>query len=45
MKNPRMFANVERLIKSSKQSREFFKYVEGQLASRREALAKAAKAG
>ena len=44
MKNPRMFANVEKLIKSSKESREFLKYVEGQLASRREAMAKAAKA-
>jgi hypothetical protein len=45
MKNPRMFANVEKLIKSSKQSREFLKYVEGQLATRRETMAKSAKAG
>ena len=44
MKNPRMFANVEKLIKSSKESREFLKYVEGQLASRRQPFAKAAKA-
>ena len=44
MQNPRMFANVEKLINSSKQSREWMKYVEGQVANRREAMAKAAKA-
>jgi hypothetical protein len=44
MKNPRMFANVEKLVTSSKQGREFLKYVEGQVATRREAMAKAAKA-
>jgi len=44
MKNPRMFANVEKLINSSKQGREWLKYVEGQVANRREAMAKAARA-
>ena len=44
MKNPRMFVNIEKLINSTKQSREWLKYVEGQLASRREAMAKSAKA-
>jgi hypothetical protein len=44
MKNPRMFANVEKLINSSKQSREWLKYVEGQVAARRETMAKTAKA-
>jgi hypothetical protein len=44
MKNPRMFANVEKLITGSKQGREWLKYVEGQVANRREAMAKAAKA-
>ena len=44
MKNPRMFANIEKVIGSSKQGREWLKYVEGQVASRREAMAKAAKA-
>jgi hypothetical protein len=44
MKNPRMFANIEKLITSSKQGREWLKYVEGQVASRREAMAKVAKA-
>ncbi|MGA8153856.1 MAG: hypothetical protein WB952_23095 [Terriglobales bacterium] len=42
-KNPRMFANIEKLITGSKQGREFLKYVEGQLAARREAM-KVAKA-
>jgi len=42
-KNPRLFANVEKLINSSKQGREFLKYVEGQVAARREAM-KMAKA-
>jgi hypothetical protein len=44
MKNPRMFANIEKIINSTKQSREWLKYVEGQVASRREAMAKSAKA-
>jgi len=44
MKNPRMFANVEKLINSTKQGREWLKYVEGQVANRREAMAKTAKA-
>jgi len=44
MKNPRMFANIEKLITSSKQGREWLKYVEGQVAGRREAMAKMAKA-
>jgi len=43
MKNPRMFSNVEKVITSSKQGREFLKYVEGQVAARREAM-KMAKA-
>jgi len=44
MNNPRMFANIEKLIHSSKQGREWMKYIEGQVANRREAVAKAAKA-
>jgi hypothetical protein len=44
MKNPRLFANIEKLINSSKQGREWLKYVEGQVAGRREATAKMAKA-
>jgi hypothetical protein len=44
MKNPRMFANIEKLITGSKQGRDWLKYVEGQVAARREAMAKAAKA-
>jgi len=44
MKNPRMFANIEKLINSTKQGREWLKYVEGQVAARRDATAKAAKA-
>jgi hypothetical protein len=44
MNNPRMFANIEKLINSSKQGREWLKYVEGQVAARREAMAKMAKA-
>jgi hypothetical protein len=44
MKSPRMFANIEKLINSSKQGRDWLKYVEGQIATRREAMAKAAKA-
>jgi len=42
-KNPRMLAKVEKLINSTKDGREFLKYVEGQIAARREA-AKMAKA-
>jgi len=44
MKNPRMFANIEKLVTGSKQGREWLKYVEGQVAARREAMTKAAKA-
>jgi hypothetical protein len=44
MKNPRMFAHIEKLINSSKQGREWLKYVEGQVANRREVMAKTAKA-
>ena len=44
MKNPRMFANIEKLINNTKQGREWLKYVEGQVANRREAMAKTAKA-
>jgi hypothetical protein len=44
MKNPRMFANIEKLINGTKQGREWLKYVEGQVAARRDAMAKAAKA-
>ncbi len=44
MKNPRMFANIEKLINRSKQGREWMKFVEGQIAARREAMAKMAKA-
>ena len=44
MKSPRMFANIEKLINNSKQGRDWLKYVEGQVANRREAMAKAAKA-
>ncbi|MGA8489520.1 MAG: hypothetical protein WB711_03800 [Terriglobales bacterium] len=42
-KNPRMFANIEKLINGSKQGREWSKYMEGQIAARREAM-KLAKA-
>jgi hypothetical protein len=44
MKNPRMFANIEKLINGTKQGREWLKYVEGQVAARRDAMAKTAKA-
>jgi len=45
-KNEHMFANVEKLINSSKKSRDFLAYMEGNLANRRKAMAeaKAAKA-
>lgn len=38
-KNPHMFANVEKLINASKASREFLKYMEGNLATRRKMMA------
>jgi hypothetical protein len=44
MKNPRMFANIEKLINRSKQGREWMKFVEGQIAARRVAMSKTAKA-
>ena len=44
MKSPRMFGNIEKLINSPKQGREWLKFVESQVANRREAMAKAAKA-
>ena len=44
MGNPRMFANVEKLIDSTKQSREFLAYMEKQQANRRKAMAEMAKA-
>jgi hypothetical protein len=44
MKNPRMFGHIEKLVNSSKQSREWLKFVEGQIAARRESMAKSAKA-
>jgi hypothetical protein len=44
MKNPRMFANVEKLVNASKQGRDWLTYVEGQVAARREAMTKMAKA-
>jgi hypothetical protein len=37
--NPRMFASIEKLINSSKASREFLKYMEGNLAARRKMMA------
>ena len=42
MKNPNLYVNVERLINSTKQSREFLKYMEGNLANRRKAMKEAA---
>jgi hypothetical protein len=44
MKNPRMFANVENLINSTKQSREFLKTMEGNLANMRKMRAEMPKA-
>lgn len=44
MKNPHIFANVEKLITGTKKGREFLAVMEGQLAARREAMAKMAKA-
>ena len=43
MKNPRMFAHIETLINSSKESREFLKHMEGNLANRRKMMAESAK--
>jgi len=43
MKNPRMFAHIETLINSSKESREFLKYMEGNIANRRKMMAESAK--
>jgi len=44
MNNPHMYANIESVINSTKQSREFLKFVEGNLANRRKAMAEASKA-
>ncbi|HYA24383.1 MAG TPA: hypothetical protein VEF05_09490, partial [Terriglobales bacterium] len=44
MKNPHIFANVEKLITGTKRGREFLTVMEAQLAARREAMAKVAKA-
>ena len=44
MKNQHIFANVEKLITGTKKGREFLTVMEGQLAARREAMAKVAKA-
>jgi len=44
MKNPHIFANVEKLITGTKKGREFLAVMEGQLAARREAMGKMAKA-
>jgi len=44
MKNPRMFANVESLINSTKPSREFLKTMEGNLANMRKMRAEMPKA-
>ncbi|HXZ40028.1 MAG TPA: hypothetical protein VEG68_04760 [Terriglobales bacterium] len=44
MKNPHIFANVEKLITGTKKGREFLVVMEGQVAARREAMAKMAKA-
>jgi len=38
MQNPRVLANVEKLINASKESREFLKYMETQLANRRKMM-------
>ena len=43
MNNPYLYASVENLINSSKQSREFLKYMEGNVAKRRAAMAQASK--
>jgi hypothetical protein len=41
--SPTFFSNVEKLINSKKSSRDFLKRMEGNLAARREAAAKASK--
>jgi len=44
MKNPRMYANVEKIIESTKPSREFLKTMEGNLANMRKMRAGLPKA-
>jgi hypothetical protein len=44
LQSPIMFANVEKLINSTKQSREFLKNMENRLAARRKQLMEMAKA-
>lgn len=39
MNNPRMYAAVEKVIESTQESRDFLKYVEGNIANRRKAMA------
>ena len=41
MNNPRMYANVEKVIESTQESRDFLKYMEGNIANRRKAMAEA----
>jgi len=43
MKNPHIFANVEKLVTGTKKGRELLAMLEAQLAARREAMAKVAK--
>jgi hypothetical protein len=43
MKNPRMYANVEKLIDSTKPSREFLKTMEGNIVNMRKMRAETAK--
>lgn len=38
-KNPRVFANIEKLIKSKRESREFLAYMETNVGNRRKAMA------
>jgi hypothetical protein len=44
MKNPHIFANVEKVVTGSKRGRDFLVVMQGQLAARREAMAKMPKA-
>jgi hypothetical protein len=44
MKNPHIFSNVEKLCTGSKRGRDFLVVMQNQLAARREAMMKAAKA-
>jgi hypothetical protein len=44
MKNPHIFANVEKLVTGSKRGRDFLVVIQGQIAARRETMLKAAKA-